>query len=95
MIHIGDKVFIDSRYTYFVAYFYDESRTLSSLTQVSDSESIKYWEFPDLATAQEYIGLCMDFLNTSDGRMLFQIVERPIKESKKYTNELPIQLIYN
>lgn len=95
MIEIGGKRFIDSKYTYYVGYYFDRTKTLSSINQVSDFEQLNYWEFPDMATAQEYISLCMDMIDSEDGRMLFQITEVPIEQSTRYTNLLPIEFNYN
>jgi hypothetical protein len=95
LVQIEDKIFIDSKYTYYVGYYFDRSKRLISISEVVDFKLINYWEFPDLATAREYMTLCWDMIDDEEGRLLFQIHEKPIEQSLKYTNKLPIEIIYN
>lgn len=100
MIKVGDKLWIDSRYTYIVCYYYDENNTIYSIDNIK-SELCNYIEFPYFSDAKEYIELCIeiaqsdDCLNNSKGKFLFQIIENPIKLSTRYTNELPLEFNYN
>lgn len=95
LFQIENKIFIDSKFTYFVAYYFDKTKRLISISQVTDIESIKYWEFPDLATAREYMSLCWDLIDEDEGRLLFEIIEKPIHKSTIYTNKLPLEFNLN
>ena len=95
LVQIKDKIFIDSKYTYYVGYYFDRSKRLISINEVTDFELINYWEFPDLATAREYMTLCWDMIDDEEGRLLFQIYEKPIEQSTKFTNKLPLEFNYN
>jgi hypothetical protein len=95
LVQINNKIFIDSKYTYYVGYYFDRTKTLITISEVTDFELINYCEFPDLATAREYITLCWDMIDDEEGRLLFQIIENPINQSTTFTNKFPYEFHYN
>jgi hypothetical protein len=95
LVQIEDKIFIDSKYTYYVGYYFDRSKRLISISEVTDFELINYCEFPDLATAREYMTLCWDMIDDEEARLLFQIHEKPIEQSTRFTNKLPLDFNSN
>lgn len=95
MIQVGSKIWIDAKFTYYVAYYYDETKTMLSVNDMNDYNLLQYIEFPCLSDAKEYIQACIDVCQDADGRFLFQIIEHPIEKSIRFTNELPLEFNYN
>jgi len=96
IIIFDDKIFVDSKVTYYVAYAFDKTHKLISLNQLVDQKNINYYEFPYFEDADEFVQMFIDLANHyDDDRLLIQIIEAPIQQSTKYTNKLPKELFYN
>jgi hypothetical protein len=95
IIIFDDKIFIDSKVTYYVAYAFDKTHKLISLNQLVEQKNINYYEFPYFEDADEFVQMFLELASNYDDRLLIQIIEAPIQQSTRYTNKLPKELFYN
>jgi len=103
-VTIGNKKFIDSKYTYVVCYYIDFKGQYQFADSIEDIEEFDrcYVEFPFKAMASQFLLLTDEMVtkanNDNEGAniILFaKLSKNPIEQSESFTNKFPYEFHLN
>jgi hypothetical protein len=103
-VTIGNKKFIDNKYTYVVSYHIDFRGLYEFANSIDDIDEDErhYVEFPFKAMASQFVLLTNEMVEKANSEqemcnVIFfaKIIKTPIEESECFTNKFPYEFNWN